>query len=259
MNNLKIVSWSALAGLLLTASPSIAQVSDDGMGKVLPVEVYACKYNEGKTVADLNPIIDRWNEFADDNDLDNYAAWMLTPFFFTPEQDFDMLWLGAWSDGNAMGAGLQNWIEDGQELGAAFSEVVDCVAHVALSSAMYKAPPGGNAPAAGVITMMNCELNEGKRYSDIKAAELKWAAHLSEQGSDAAFYHWFPMFGGGDSGFDYKVVFAYADFNELGAGVEYFANGGGREVSDGIFDDIDDCDDARVYLTRSLREGKIRD
>ena len=53
-----------------------------------------------------------------------------------------MLWLGAFRDGNAMGAGLQNWIENGAELAAAYAEVVDCGAHVAFGSAMYKAPQG---------------------------------------------------------------------------------------------------------------------
>ena len=259
MKSLKIVTCSAMAGLLLASAPGLAQVSADGMGKVVPVEMYACKFNDGKSEADLNAVIDRWNEWADDADTDDYAAWILTPFFFTPEQDFDMLWLGAWSDGNAMGAGLQNWIENGGELGPAFAEVVDCGAHVAMSSAMYKAPPGGNVPDTGVITMMDCELNEGKRYSDIKAAELNWVAHLADAKSKVAYYHWFPMFGGGDFDMDYKVVSSYPDLKELGANVEMYANGGGREKSGEIFGDIDDCNDARVYIARSIRQGKIRD
>ena len=80
MNNLKIVMCSAVAGALLTAVPVHAQVSADGMGKVVPVEIYACKYNEGKTEADLNAVIERWNAWADEDDMDDYAAWLLTPF-----------------------------------------------------------------------------------------------------------------------------------------------------------------------------------
>ena len=249
----------AVAGLVLFSAPSFAQVSAEGMGKVVPVEMYACKFNEGKGRSDLAMVIDQWNEYADDSDMDDYAAWLLTPFFFTPEQDFDILWLGAYRDGNAMGSGLHNWISNGQELSAAFAEVVDCIAHVAYSSAMYKAPSGGNAPESGLISMMDCKLNEGHRYSDIKAAELKWADHLLESGSDAAFYHWRPMYGGGDADFDYKVVFAYPDFVQLGADVEMLLNGGGRQVSQSIFGDIDECDDARVYITKKVRAGKIRD
>lgn len=259
MKGTKIVTFSAIATLLLASAPGWAQVSADGMGKVVPVELYACKFQEGKSNADLDMVIERWNKFADDSDMDDYSAWLLTPFFYTTKQDFDIIWLGAFRDGNAMGRGLQNWISNGQELAAAFEEIVDCGAHVAYSSAMYKAPPGGNAPASGFITMMDCKLNEGHRYVDIKAAELKWADYLAKSGSKAAYYHWMPMFGGGDAEFDYKVVFAYPDFKEIGSEVERFANEGGREMSREVFGDIDECDDARVYETRNIRSGKIRD
>jgi hypothetical protein len=259
MKYLRLVTCSAVAGLLLSAAPGFAQVSADGMGKVLPVELYACKFTEGKGKADLVKVIEKWNKFADDNDMKGYAAWLLTPFFYTAEQDFDILWLGAYSDGNAMGAGLQNWISKGGEMNSAFQEVVDCGAHVAFSSAMYKAPPGGNAPGSGVITMMDCKLNEGYRYADVKAAELKWVDYLTEAGSKAAYYHWMPLFGGGDADFNYKVVFAYPGFEEIGSGFELFANEGGREVSRETFRDIDDCDDARVYLVENIRSATIRD
>jgi len=259
MKRLDSLACLAIAGLVLVSGPGFAQVSADGMGKVVPVEMYACKFNEGKGHSDLAAVIEQWNEYADDSDMDDYSAWLLTPFFFTPEQDFDVLWLGAYRDGNAMGTGLHNWISNGQELSAAFGEVVDCIAHVAYSSAMYKAPSGGNAPGSGLISMMDCKLNEGHRYSDVKAAELKWADHLLESGSKAAFYHWRPMYGGGDADFDYKVVFAYPDFKQLGADVEMLLNGGGRQVSQSIFGDIDECDDARVYITKSIRTGEIRD
>lgn len=258
MKNFKLAICSVAAGLLLAAGPGFAQVSADGMGKVLPVELYICKFQENKGIADLNVVVDRWNKYQDDREMDDYAAWLLTPFFFGTEQDFDVIWLGAYKDGQAMGAGIQDWISNGGEVNAAFGEVVDCNSHVAYSSAMYKAPPGGT-PASGLITMMDCKLNEGHEYADIKAAELKWADHLAKTKSKAAYYHWMPMFGGGDAEFDYKVIFSYSDFGEIGANFEATANGGGRELSKKIFGDIDECDDARVYVANNIRAAKIRD
>jgi hypothetical protein len=123
---------------------------------------------------------------------------------------------------------------------------------------MYKAPASNETPASGLITMMDCELNDGKGYSDIKAAEIKWAEYLASHGSKAGYWHWFPVFGGGDAEFDYKVVFSYANYKELGADFELNANGGGRETGQEIFDDIDDCDDARVYVATSRRAAKLR-
>ena len=254
----KLVASLAAVVSMSFAGLALAQVSKDGMGKVLPVELYACSYNDGQDAGDLGKVIDRWTKFMDDNNINNYAAWTLSPYFYGPDQDFDVIWMGAYSDGNAMGAGTDMWLADGGEIGEAFSEVMDCNGHIMLSSSMYKAPASEETPTSGIITMMDCELNEGKRYSDIKSAEIKWAEYLTGNGSTAGYWHWSPTFGGGDSEFDYKVVFSYTDFAALGADYEHGANGGGREASQGIFDDIDDCDDARVYIATSVRNAQLR-
>lgn len=259
MKRLTWAACSAAAGLLLAVGAADAQVSKEGMGKVLPVEMFACKFNEGQGAADLDKVIARWSKYKDDNDVNDYAAWTLTPVYYGPEQDFDIIWLGAWRDGNAMGKGTDTWLGTGGELQAAFDKVVDCDAHVAMSSAMYKAPADGPTPSSGFMTMMDCKLNEGHRYTDIKAAEMKWAEHLVRSGSKASYWHWFPMYGGGDADFDYKVVFSYPTFTEIGADFERSANGGGRELSKEIFGDIDECDDARVYAVTSRRAAKLRD
>ncbi|MEX2124887.1 MAG: hypothetical protein WD795_13410 [Woeseia sp.] len=195
----------------------------------------------------------------DDNNTDDYAAWTLTPVFYGPEQDFDVIWLGAYRDGNAMGKDMDTWLASGGELQAAFDKVVNCNAHLAMASAMYKAPADGATPSSGFITMMDCKLNEGHRYVDIKAAEMKWGEHLTRSGSTAGYWHWTPTYGGGDAEFDYKVVFAYPTFADIGADFERYANEGGRERSEETFGEIDECDDARVYATTSRRAAQLRD
>jgi len=258
MKNRPIAASLAAMAAMSIAYPAFSQVSEDGMGKVLPVEIETCNYNDGQDASDLDKVINRWSEFMDDNGIDNYAAWTLTPYFHTSEQDFDFIWLGAYADGNAMGAGINTWLTKGGDLQEDFEEVATCDAHIMLSSAMYKEPASATTPASGIFTMMDCKLNEGSRYSDIKAAELKWAAHLTSSGSAAGYWHWFPTYGGGDSEFDYKVVFGYTDFVEVGSAFEHFANGGGRDVSRGIFGDLDECDDARAYVATSQRAATLR-
>lgn len=258
MTTTRLAASAAALALLLCSGIATAQVSKDGMGKVLPVELFACKFNEGQGPANLDRVITRFNQWADNRGMDNYAAWTLTPHFFTSEQDFDMIWMGAFADGNAMGSGYHNWLREGGEVAEAFNKVWDCAAHILLSSAMYKAPADDETPASGIISMMDCKLNEGHRYPDIKAAELRWVDHLQQNGSTAGYWHWFPTYGGGDSDFDYKVVFAYRDYMELGKDFESFANGGGRETSQEIFGNIDDCDDARVYVATSRRAAQLR-
>ncbi|MEO1204556.1 MAG: hypothetical protein AAFX10_17775, partial [Pseudomonadota bacterium] len=234
------------------------QVSEDGMGKVLPVELFACDFVDGKDMGDLNRVISRWTEFMDESGEDSYAAWILTPYYYGAEQDFDVVWMGASTDGNAMGQGTHRWITEGGDIANGFAQVVDCRAHIGLGSAMYKAPSGEVTPASSIISMMDCEMNDDSRYSDVRSAEIKWAEYMTEQGSPAGTWHWFPNFGGGDQDYDYKVVTAYPSFVEFGKDWEMFANGGGRAASMEIFDDVDDCDDARVYVARSVREAQLR-
>jgi len=253
------VICSTVACLLLAAGSGLAQVSNEGMGKVLPVELYICKFNEGQGMAELNDVIARWSKYADDSGMKDYAAWTLTPFFYGPEQDFDIIWLGAYKDGNVMGKELDNWLSTGGELQAAFDKVVDCNAHVAYSSAMYKAPADNATPTSGYLSVMDCKLNEGQRYEAIQSAEVKWADHLTRSGSKAGYWHWMPMYGGGDAEFDYKVVLGHPSFADIGADFERFANGGGRELSTATFGDIDECDDARVYVLNTVRAAQIRE
>ncbi len=253
-----LAAVSAAAVLMVLNNVCSAQVSSDAMGKVVPVEIYACSYNSGMGPADLDKVVARWNKYMDDSKNDSYAAWTLTPYYFTAAQEFDVLWMGAFKDGNAMGAGLDDYMQNGGEIQAAFDKVLECNAHIGLSSAMYKVPPNNATPASGVISMMDCKLNEGHEYAEVQAAELKWVSHLTAAGASNGYWHWFPAFGGGDADYDYKIVNAYANFTELGASIEHVANGGGREVSREIFGDIDECDDARVYRAKSRRVAQLR-
>ena len=236
-----------------------AQATADGIGKIIPVHLYACDYNDGKDASDMNRVIERWNRFMDEQGVDSYAAWTLVPYHYAGEPSADIMWLGAYSDGNAMGAGTDIWLTEGSDMAEEFAEVATCAAHLGFSSAMYKAPPDGNTPGSGIIDMSNCTMKDGVRYSDVMSAEVKWAEYLNENGSRVATYHFFPMNGGGNQDFDYKIISAYENYTEYGKDWEHSANGGGRAVSMGLFNDLDDCDDSRVYVATSIRSAGIRD
>ena len=244
--------------IVLSTYTASAQVSEDGMGKVVPVELYACKLNDGRSMEDLEEVIEDWTEYMDGQAIRNYAAWTLVPFFYGAEQEFDFIWMGAFTDGNAMGEGFQRWVTEGGEVAEDFDKVSTCNAHIMLASAQYKAPPNNRTPESSIITMMDCKMNDDVEYDAVRAAELKWAEYGDENDSPAGTWHWYPNYGGGDSDFDYKVVTAYEDFSAFGSDWEQFANGGGREASMGIFDDVDECDDARVYLATSRRAAQLR-
>ena len=256
----KRLNTGAVAALLmlLGMGSAIAQVSEDSMGKTVPVHLYACNYNDGQDASDLDDVIVRWNRFMDEHGIDSYAAWTLVPYHFGPSVNADVLWMGAYRDGNAMGAGTDIWLTEGGDLQDDFAEVTTCNVHLGFASAMYKEPEGGATPGSSIISMSNCKLNDGKRYSDVRSAEIKWAKYMTENGSMAGTFHWFPTQGGGDADFDYKIVSAYENYTELGKDWERNSNGGGRAVSIGLFGDIDDCDDSRVYIATSRRSAQLR-
>ena len=72
---------TVLAGLLTAAAagPALAAEHGDGI-KVIPVDIWACTYNEGKGPADLDAATAKWNAWADSQGMDDYAAWTLTPW-----------------------------------------------------------------------------------------------------------------------------------------------------------------------------------
>lgn len=258
MNRISSTFITALLMLLGTGS-AVAQVSEDSMGKIIPAHLYACNFNDGQDASDLDDVIERWNRFMNEHEVDSYAAWTLVPYHFGPDQTFDIIWMGAYRDGNAMGAGTHIWLTEGGDLQDDFAEVLTCNAHVGFGSAMYKSPPDNATPGSSIISMSDCKLKDGMRYADVRAAEIKWAEYRTENGSTAGTWHWFPQYGGGDADFDYKILTTHADYNELGKDWERNANGGGREVSQGLFSDIDDCDDSRVYVATSRRAAQLRD
>ena len=118
----KAAGMAALLALLVT-NLAFAQVSEDGLGKVLPVEIWACTFNDGQDESDLDKVTVRWNKFLDDNGATGHAAWVLTPFHYTPEQDFDFLWMEAYADGNAMGSNTHLWITKGGDVSEDYNEV----------------------------------------------------------------------------------------------------------------------------------------
>ena len=68
-----------LTALVLAAGTGIAWAEEEGE-KVVPVELYACKYNDTMGPADLEKVIGKWTSWADEQGMENYAAWTLTPW-----------------------------------------------------------------------------------------------------------------------------------------------------------------------------------
>jgi len=256
----RLLILAIAGGFAFSLGSAIAQEEENEFAlpsKIVPAEIYACNYNDGQGPSDLNAAVDGWSAYMDQNNIDNYAAWTLGKYHTGPDQDFDFLWLGAWTDGNAMGAGTDMWLSSGGEHIADFARVADCFAHANSASINYKMPEGGT-PANAVLTFSNCNINDGKSYAAIGEATRAWADVLTEAGSEAAIYHWFPVYGGGGDSPDFTVLTAYPNFTELGADYERLTNGELFRKSGELFGDLEECDVARVYTATQRRAAVLR-
>jgi len=255
---MKNVLISGVITTLVILSGSSVVAAEENANRVIPVELFACTYNDGKDAGDLDKAVDKWNKWADKNGIDDYAAWTMTPYYYGPEQEFDVIWLGAAKDAVALGKIQDAYNTENAGLRAAFAEVLSCDSHANFASLNYKAPPDGATPSNSVLTFSDCKYKEGASYSQLSAAMGEWSQHLSDTGSSSAIFHWYPAYGGGSEDFSFKWIEAYKNLTELGVDYESFGNGGGVVTNGKLLGHLIECDSSRAYLAKSRRFAQLR-
>ena len=249
----KIVTVASATLMVLVAGPAIAQDEPEPLS-FTPVEIYACNFNDDQGPADLAAVVEEWNEWLDGEGVDDYFAITMTPEFFG-ERNFDFAWLGVWPDGNAMGAGTDMWLTQGQEIGAKFARVVDCVAHVNFASVRVKEPPETDMAVGDmfVLEFSNCSMTDGTSYDDYLTAQKEWNAYADEHGFVGGSWNLWPVWGEtADADYDFKAVNSAPNYTTVGANWARMAAGHYQKSME-LFDPVLDCDSPRVYTARVLR------
>jgi len=225
-------------------------------GKGVPVEFFACNWQDGKGMADLDKVTKKFSQWADKNDA-GYSAWVLTPQFHSADLGFDVGWLGSWPSYGAFGKGQDTWMAGGQELAGDFAEVFDCtISHETATSVVINAPDG--PPGDGVVLFTPCSVNEGKTPADAPAAHGKAAAAMKAMGSKAASWLFFPGMGTSATDFDYWSVLAFKNYSDLGASTEMYINGGGWQKVMGEIGSVARCDSPSAFDAHLVRAGAGR-
>ena len=253
----KILISTFFTTLVVLAGSGTVSAQDDGM-LVIPVELYACSYNSRQGPDDLDKVIDKWTAWADARDVNDYAAWTLTPYYYGAEQEFDVIWLGAGKDAVALGKGQDDFIANNGGIQDDFDEILSCGAHSNFASISHKAPAEGATPANSVLTFSDCKYLEGATFEAVGSAMAEWSQYLSDAGSTAGIWHWYPAYGGGGEEFDFKWLQAHENLAGLGADYERIGNGRGFETRARLLDHLIDCDSARAYLAQSRRFVQLR-
>jgi hypothetical protein len=245
-----ILAGGSLAFALCTGS-AFAQDDDDGAAAV---ELYACSYLDGMGPGDLDKVIDKWNDWADDRDTQNYTAWKLTPIFSGTNQEFDVLWLGVTATGAGMGAALDEWYAGGGDVAAEFANTVSCNQHMLFAAEEYRAPPERENPSQVVLSFSDCSIGDGKSYAmDVAPSLSGWAEFRDSHESSAGIWALWPAFGGGGEDFDFKYVTSHGSLEELGAD---FDNWDGATADELFPIGLLDCDSSRVYHAQRLRAAE---
>ena len=261
MKKIMTAAVSALMFLFVGSGAVIAQDEEESEElSFVPVDAYACSFNDGKGPADLDAVIEEWNAWMDDNGQTDYSAITIWPNYYG-ERNFDVGWLGVYPDGNAMGAGTDHFINNGQEIAAKFDKVVDCGAHTNFATVRVKAPPedDDDDDNSFVISFSDCSMEDGKTFEDFMAAQKEWNAYTDEHGITGGAWAMFPVWGeSSDADYDFKAVGSADDYTALGANWAKYAEGHYKKSNE-LFDDILDCDSPRIYSAKVERSAEAED
>ena len=251
----RLLTGLVSCSLMLSSGIGIADEHEgeaDEANVATPVEMFACKYNEGKGPADLDAATRKWNAWADKNGVDDYSAWTLVPYYSGPEQDFDVIWLGGSDNAKTLGRVQDTWLATGSKEAAGFAEVVSCDVHAAYAVLRIKKPPKRDNPSNIVISFSDCNTAEGVTFDDLYMPLIEWGKYKGDNGSTAGMWVFFPSFGGGGEEFDFKWVTAYQNLENMGADWDQFSASGWQKAGE-LFAGKLQCDSSRSYLATNRR------
>ena len=249
----------ATGGLVLAVglNNAVAQDDDDDDGGAVPVEIYTCSYVDGKGPADLDKVVAKWSKWADDQGTNSYSAWTMTPFYSSPEQEFDVIWMGVSETGQEMGALQDTWIANGGALQAEFDSVSPCNAHSMFAAVQFKDPPDREDPSSVVIAFTDCTIGDGKHFTtDVAPALTAWSEFRSGHGSTAGMWAFFPVNGGGGEEYDFKFVVSHGNYAEAGSDFDNYDPVKAREIFP--YGTVD-CDSSRSYIATNVRMAESDD
>ena len=254
-----VTLFAMLAILAIGSGTAIADNHEDGF-KVIPVDMYACTFNEGKGSDDLDAYAAKFNAWADARGLDDISVWTLTPYYYGAGDNagFDFIWMIAGKTAVALGKTHDTWVGDNDGLMAQANKLASCAGHSNFASVNYKPTPAGETPADSLITFSDCNYDEGATFEQLGTAMDAGSEYLGENGSDAGIFHWYPQYGGGGEKFDFKWLEVHGNFEAMGGDYELYGNGRGFETYNELVGPLVTCDASRVYQAKSRRFTQLR-
>ena len=190
---MKTKTLAVSGSLTLALSMSLPVMADSHETPNLdPVELYACTFREGKTLADLDELDARYKTWADENNKDQ-SSWRMVPMLRDLDAPFHVGYIGSWNTGGAMGAGMGAWMGN-SELLAEYQETIDC-GHSLFASAEINAPKG--PPKDGVVWFATCKVQDNASDALAIEAHKRMAGAMREMGNKGQSWLFYPSLGFG--------------------------------------------------------------
>jgi hypothetical protein len=216
------------------------------------VEIFGCNYKGTNDTADLQAVTARWSAWADRVNMNDYTAFLATPYLHSDQLTYDVLWLGSWPSGTAMGASEAVWFAEGGVLEDQFNAVVDCSAHVQYAELVLGAPEGPT-PEAPVVAFSDCTVHEGRTADEAITALGQWREYLVANGVNEFNAVFFPIAGEEpDAEYSFKSIEGYETIQSYGRALDVITRGGYVRAEE-LFGRLLDCDSPRVYLFDLIR------
>src|SRR5689334_6960208 len=92
-----------IAAVLALLAATGAQAQQNEPAPTPVVEIYPCTYRANNDIDNLHTVTARFNTWADRNKDNSYTAFLATPYAHSADLEADVLWLGGWPNGAAMG------------------------------------------------------------------------------------------------------------------------------------------------------------
>lgn len=247
MKRLLLAAMIAACTLFTGMGLTFAQ---DGPPQFAPVELWACDFRDGMDQGDLNDIYEDLVSLAGDTPT---AIRHLIPYLRGPQQDMDFIYLQTWPNGSTMGGDVASYMENGTAVDEDWEETVDCSASLLYGRLMINQPSADpDADDNFMLTVSDCIIADGRSAGQAIGAIEQYNEYRVANGSDITTLLWFPVYGGGGAEFDFKLIHAYDDYQELGDSFQWVVDNQAYQVNQQMTDGLVSCDEARVYIGNNI-------
>ena len=242
MNKTRITTFASALTLLsgVAFADDHLQVPEYG-----GVETFACDFNEGKDMDDLLKASKKWDKWFDKNSSVGYTGLVLTPYYYD-SLDADVYWVGFSSSLEEQAVAQTEFLAT--DLPQDFYDVYTCKSHAQLAWVRVRDEVGSSED--GVVDFSACTMLPDATQEAMSTADRKMNRFLTEIGSTARIYRWYPMQGGEANGVDFYQASWSSSLQEKGANADKFVRAGGPRMQASVYGELLSCDNgpSATYL-----------